>query len=86
MNKNAIITKWTNPKGSSVEIVFRKKAINDYNAEGKQVKWVINGKVRYQDWNQYQIEIYMDESLSDKTRLAALKQVDKDLINYLMED
>ena len=86
MKRNTIITKWVNPKGSSVEIVFRKKAINNFNAEGKQVKWVINGRVNYQDWNKYQLEIYMDTSLSDKTREAALAKVNKDLLQLLMED
>lgn len=79
MARNTILTKWVNPKPSSIEIVYRKKAINNYNVEGKQVKWVRYGEVKYIDWNKYQFEIYQDTSLSNKTRQAAYKQIDKDL-------
>ena len=79
MKRNTILTKWVNPKPSSIEIVYRKKAINNFNIEGKQVKWVRYGEAKYIDWNKYQFEIYQDTSLSNKTRQAAYNQINKDL-------
>ena len=86
MAKNTIITKWVNPKGSSVEIVFRKKAINDYNVEGKQIKWVRFGEVKYIDWNQYQMDVAMDTSLPESTRMAAYKKINKGIRDIIERD
>lgn len=84
--KNTIVTKWVNPKPSSIEVVFRKKAINDYNVEGKQIKWVKFGRIKYVDWNQYQLDVAMDTSLSEETRQAAYNQIDKGLRDLIEKE
>ncbi len=43
MNKNTILTKWANPKKSSIQIIIVKKFICDLNPTGEMVEEIING-------------------------------------------
>tara|TARA_B100000902_G_C27109785_1_gene812959 strand:+ start:142 stop:378 length:237 start_codon:yes stop_codon:yes gene_type:complete len=42
-NKNTILTKWANPKKSSIQIIIVKKFICDLNPTGEMVEEIING-------------------------------------------
>ena len=69
MNKNTILTKWANPKKSSIQIIIVKKFICDLNPKGQMVEEIINGEKELIHLPVYKelmkMEIAQDERLKE---------------------